>query len=154
MVLLEGLSVAVEANKAVVRRYLEEVWNQGHLAAIDELVAPTFVLHDNPYPDDAPGPAGVRSAYAQQSASFPDQHYAIEDIFAEGDKVAVRATYSFTHRVAVAGVSPTGQRIAVRDINLYRVVDRQIVEQWWAYDVDGMIRQLGVPADSEQAGAS
>jgi steroid delta-isomerase-like uncharacterized protein len=146
------MNVSAEANKAVVRRYLEEVWNQGNLAAIDELVAPTFVLHDNPYPDDAPGPAGVRSAYAQQSASFPDQHYTIEDIFAEGEKVTVRATYSFTHRTEVAGVPPTGKRIAVRDLNVYRVVDQQIAEQWWAYDVAGMLQQLGVSSGTEQAG--
>src|SRR5437763_1246412 len=112
--------MGAEENKAVVRRYLEEVWNQGRLAAIDELVAPTFVLHDNPYPDDRPGPEGVRQVYAQQSASFPDQHYRIEDIFGEGDKVTVRATFCFTHRVAVAGAPPTGKRIATRDLNIYR----------------------------------
>jgi steroid delta-isomerase-like uncharacterized protein len=136
--------MGVEENKAVVRRYLEEVWNQGRLAAIDELVAPTFVLYDNPYSDNAPGPAGVRQLYAQQSAGFPDQHYTIEDIFAEGDRVAVRATFRFTHRVAVAGAPPTGKRIAVRDVNLCRVVDGRIAEQWWAYDVSGMLEQLGV----------
>jgi steroid delta-isomerase-like uncharacterized protein len=134
--------VAAEENKRIVRRYLEEVWNQGQLALVDELVAPGFVLHDNPYLDDAPGPEGVRKAYAQQSASFPEQHYRIEDMFAEADRVAVRATYNFTHGVGVAGVPPTGRRIAVRDINLYRVVDGQLVEQWWAYDVAGMLEQL------------
>ena len=134
--------MSVEENKAIVRRYLEEVLNQGRLAAIDELVAPNFVLHDNPYPDDAPGPAGVRNACVHQSASFPDQHYTIEDIFGEGDRIAVRATYHFTHSVEVAGVPPTGRRIAVRDLNLCRVVDRQLVEQWWAFDVSGMLEQL------------
>src|SRR5215467_11913339 len=135
--------MGIEDNKAIVRRYLEEVWNHGHLAAIDELVAPTFVLHDNPYAEDRPGPAGVRQIYAEQIAGFPDQHYVIEDIFAEGDRVAVRATFRFTHGVALAGAPPTGKRVAVRDINLYRVVDGKIVEQWWAYDVAGLLQQLG-----------
>jgi steroid delta-isomerase-like uncharacterized protein len=134
--------MATEENKRIIRRYLEEVWNHGRLAVVDELVAPGFVLHDNPYPDDLPGPAGVRQAYAQQSASFPEQHYIIEDIFAEADRVAVRATFCFTHSVDVDGVPPTGRRIAVRDINLYRVVGGQLVEQWWAYDVSGMLERL------------
>jgi steroid delta-isomerase-like uncharacterized protein len=141
--------VGIEENKAIVRRYLEEVWNQGRLAAIDELVAPTFVLHDNPYVANLPGPAGVRQIFTEQSASFPDQHYTIEDVFAEGDRVAVRATFRFTHRVAVAGAAPTGKRVAVRDINLYRVVGGKIVEQWWAYDASGMLQQLGVAPPSE-----
>jgi steroid delta-isomerase-like uncharacterized protein len=141
--------MGIEENKAIVRRYLEEVWNQGHLAAIDELVAPGFVLHDNPYAADLPGPMGVRQIYAEQCAGFPDQHYTIEDIFAEGDRVAVRATFRFTHRVAVVGAAPTGRRIAVRDINLYRVVDGKLVEQWWAYDVSSMLQQLGVASPSE-----
>src|SRR5262249_38264447 len=147
-----GATVGIEESKAIVRRYLEEVWNQGRLAAIEELVAPTFVLHDNPYAAALPGPAGVRQIYAEQSAGFPGQHYTIEDIFAEGDRVAVRATFRFTHGVALAGAPPTGKRVAVRDINLYRVMDGKIVEQWWAYDVAGMLQQLGVAPPSESSG--
>jgi steroid delta-isomerase-like uncharacterized protein len=134
----------VEANKAIVRRFFQEIWNHGNLASINELVGPTFVMHESPYQDNLLGPEGVRRAYLEQSINFPDSYYTIEDILAEGDKVAVRTIFNFTHSKMLKGQPPTGRQIAYRGMNLFRIANGKIVEEWWVYDHVGRLKQLGV----------
>ena len=80
-------------NKALVRRYVEEVLNKGNLALVEELFAPTFVDHDSSMPE-AKGPAGVKRLAAMVRASFPDLHFTIEDMIGEEDKVVYRYQYA------------------------------------------------------------
>ena len=130
-------------NKALVRRYVEEVLNKKNLALIDELVAPTFIDHDSSMPD-AKGAEGVKRLAAMVHASFPDLHFTVEDMVAEGDKVVYRYTVRGTHQGDFMGIAPTGKQFAVTGIHIYRVGDRKFQEEWENWDMLGLMRQLGV----------
>jgi len=130
-------------NKAIVRRYVEEVLNKGNLALIEELFAPTFVDHDSSMPE-ARGPAGVKQLAAMVRASFPDLHFTIEDLIAEGDKVVYRYSVGGTHQKDFMGVAATGKQIHFTGIHIYRIGDHRLQEEWENWDTLGLMRQLAV----------
>ncbi len=130
-------------NKALVRRYVEEVLNKKNLALIDELFAPTFIDHDASMPE-AKGPAGVKRLAAMAHATFPDLHFTVEDMVTEGDKVVYRYTMRGTHQGDFMGIAPTGKQFAVTGIHIYRVGDGKLQEEWENWDMLGLMRQLGV----------
>ncbi len=134
-----------EANKALVRCFVEKVLGGGDFAALNALAAPDCVDHAA-----APGPATCPGAIAQflvtWRAAFPDLAIAVEDLVAQGDRVAARWTLRGTHRGAFLEVPPTGRRVAVAGTELYRLADGRIVERWATVDTDGLLRQLGAPA--------
>jgi steroid delta-isomerase-like uncharacterized protein len=138
-----GLEVN-EQNKAVVRRWFEEVWNQGREATIDELFPAGGVargLGDSEA--EVGGPEEFKPFVANIRGSIPDTHIQVEDIFAEGDKIAVRVKLEGTHSGPGLGVPPTGRKISVQGIIIFRMVDGQIVEAWNSYDQLGLLRQIG-----------
>ncbi len=137
-------------NKALVHRYVEEVLNRKNLALIDELVAPTFIDHDSSMPD-AKGPAGVKRLAAMVHTSFPDLHFTVEDMVAEGDKVVYRYTVRGTHQGDFMGIAPTGRQFAVTGIHIYRVGDGKFQEEWENWDMLGLMRQLGVLPEPGQS---
>ena len=143
--------MSVEENKAVVRRFVEEVQSQGRLEAIDELLAPTFVNHSAP-PGLPPTLEGARQLMALFRAAFPDGVMAIEDMLAEGNTVVTRKTFHGTHQGEFMGIPPTGRRVATQIIDIVRVVDGRVVEHWNAVDNLGMLQQLGVIPGPGQAG--
>lgn len=102
--------MSAESNEDIVRRFFEEIWNEGRLEVAEDLVALNFVLHDNPYQDHSPGPVGVRRNRAEQAETFPRQRYDVHDLFGDGDKVAARATFHFEHTKEVFGTRPRGAR--------------------------------------------
>jgi steroid delta-isomerase-like uncharacterized protein len=136
------------ATEAIVRttgevvRLLMAALNAGDLATLDELVAPGFVDR-MPLPGVPPGRDGLKQVIAQFRAAFPDAHWTVEDLIAEGDKVAVRVTFRGTHRGELFGVPPTGRQVTVPGIGIYRVVDGQIAEEWVVRDLLGLLQQLG-----------
>jgi steroid delta-isomerase-like uncharacterized protein len=130
-------------NKALVRRYVEEVLNNKNLALIDELVAPAFIDHDSSMPD-AKGPAGVKRLAAMVHTGFPDLHFTVEDMVAEGDKVVYRYTVRGTHQGDFMGIAPTGRQFVVTGIHIYRVGDGKFQEEWENWDMLRLMRQLGV----------
>jgi steroid delta-isomerase-like uncharacterized protein len=132
-----------EENKAVLRRYFEEVWNEGHLELLDELVAPSYENHDPAVPGLPRGPQGLRPIIAAFRAAFPDLQVTIEDQIAEDDKVVTRYTMRGTHQGEFMGRPPTGKPMAVSGIQIERVVHGQIVEHWRKSDDLGMLQQLG-----------
>lgn len=129
-------------NKALVRRYVEEVLNNRNLILIDELFAPTFIDHDSSMPE-AKGPAGVKRLAAIVHTSFPDLHFTIEDMVAEGDKVVYRYSVRGTHQNEFMGIAATGRRISFTGIHIYRVGGGQLQEEWENWDTLGVMRQLG-----------
>ena len=135
--------MTVEGNKAIVRRFVEEVQNQGNLAAVDELLAPNFVNHTAP-----PGVPADREGIKQLShmflAAFPDGAMTIEDMIAEGDRVVTRKTFRGTHTGELMGIPPTGKQVAIGLIDIVRLVGGRAVESWHAADNLGMLQQLGV----------
>ena len=134
--------MSTEENKALVRRLIEEAWNEGNLATIDEILSPDYVLHI-----DAPGPPG-REGYKQDvtmhRTAFPDLRFTIEDMVAEGDKVVLRATLRGTHKGEYIGIAPTGKQITLTAISIRRIEGGQIAEEWVELDMLGLMQQLGV----------
>ncbi len=108
-----------EVNKAIIRRVIEEVINQGNLSIIDDVFSPAFVDHSTP--DQPPGPAGVKAFVSLMRARLPDLHIDIDDLIAEGDKVVVRTTWQGTH-------ADTPARRTM--IQIFRLADGKIVEEW------------------------
>jgi steroid delta-isomerase-like uncharacterized protein len=137
-----------EANKALVSRYVEEVWHQGNLDAADEMVAPDFVGH---FPEgEAIGIEGAKEHVIAFLTPFPDIHFTIEDMIAEGDKVAARLTFDATHTGELMGIPPTGVQTTVTGIFILQIGDGKLVEVWSIIDMLGVMQQLGVmPATHE-----
>src|SRR4051812_44110281 len=100
--------MAAEENKALARRFLEEVFNEGNLAAIDELIDPDWVQHDPAMPEELRGIEGARQLVEVYRAAFPDLHITVEDQVAEGDKVATRWTARGSHQGELMGIPPSG----------------------------------------------
>lgn len=117
----------VEANKAVVRRYLEEVFNTGDVDRLPEIVSPEYVeVHENTaYPL---GLEGARDHVLGVRAAFPDMHITIEQQIGEGEWVASRITVRGTHLGEWLGMTPTGKQLTFTGVNLNRVVDGLVVE--------------------------
>ena len=133
-----------EANKAIVRRWFEEVWNQGREVTIDELFAVNGIgygLGDTEAPIQ--GPAGIKPFVRNLRGALPDIHMKIEDIMAENDRVTVRITAEGTHKGGNLGVAPTGRRIRIEGIVVLRIANGQIVEGWNSWDQLGLLRQIG-----------
>ncbi len=136
-------------NKALNRRFVEEVINQGNIEAIDELIDPGVVDHAVPagFPT---GREGAKQFFAMMRSAFPDLHLTIEDMIAEGDKVVMRSTWSGTHQGEFMGIPATGRRVTVSAIDISRVADGRIVEHWEQSDALGLMQQLGVVSPPEQ----
>jgi len=138
--------MSVEENKALIRRFYEEVFNKKNLAAIDEFYAPNHVDHTLP-PGLPVSPEGTKQAIAMTLTALPDLHLTIEDMIAEGDKVVTWFTTHGTQQGAFGGIPPTGKQVAVSTIEITRIADGKIVEDWGLDDRLGMLQQLGlVPA--------
>lgn len=139
--------MGIETNKAVVRRFVDEVFVAGRMDAVDELVAPDFVPHS--WPRTGPGPAELRRAMARVFAGLSDVSMAIEDVIAEGDRVAVRLTAHAVHTGEFMGMPASGKAYTIPEIHLFRVRDGKIAEHWGQADLLGMMRQLGaMPSQS------
>jgi len=134
--------MSTEENKAVLRRLYEEVWSQGNLATVDELLAVDYVLHDPAHL--VRGPEGFKAYVSAFRAAFPDLHAKVEDQIAEGDMAAMRFTARGTHKGEFQGIPPTGKQITLSGINIQRFVDGKIAENWVSLDALGMLQQLGV----------
>jgi len=135
--------LTAETNKAVVRRLYEELLDAGDLGAADRLCAPEYVAHFLP-PGATPGIEGLKQLVGLYRAALPDLHFELEDLVAEGDTVAARATTSGTHLGPFMGAFPTGRRVTVAGIDTFRLADGRIVEQWLNRDDLGLLQHLGV----------
>jgi steroid delta-isomerase-like uncharacterized protein len=125
--------LAPEENKALVRRWLDEVFTRGDLAEADEIFAPNFALHDPSFPQDVHGPGGIKRYVAAYRLAFPDLVVSVEDQLAEGDKVVTRWMARGTHRGEFLGLAPTGDEVSVSGIEFDRVVGGKIDEAWVGY---------------------
>ena len=143
--------MSVEENKAIERRFFEEVVNKGNLAVIDELVAANFVDHSAP-PGVAPDREGYKQFFTMAHSAFPDFHSTLEDMIAEGDMVVQRFTARGTHKGEWMGIAPTGKQFTMPGIGIHRITGGKIVEDWVSMDMLGMMQQLGVVPPPGQAG--
>jgi len=133
--------VASNEPKAVVRRFIDEVFLHGRFDAVDELVTEDFTPHTwGPMPA---GRDGLKQAIERVSAGLSDASMTIEDMIAEDDRVAVRLTSSATQTGQFMGIPPSGKRYEIGEIHWFRLRDGRICEHWHQADFLGMLRQLG-----------
>jgi steroid delta-isomerase-like uncharacterized protein len=145
-----GRSVSLDENKAVVRRFVDEVVNEGRFDVLDDVVHPEFVDH-SPDPGQAPGREGLRQALVALRQAFPDFHSSHEQMVAEGDMIAYREISRAIHQGTFHGIAATGRRVEVEEMHFVRIADGKIAEHRALYDTLGMLRQLGVMPDPAPA---
>src|SRR5947209_11868998 len=141
--------MAAEENKALVRRGFEEGMNQKNLDVFAELLAPTYVNHTMPAP--VPGPEGFKQVVTMFVQGFPDFHITIEDMIAEGDKVATRGSFTGMHNGEFMHIPATGKHVTVSYMDVWRMENGKAVENWVQIDQLGMMQQLGVITTPEPA---
>jgi steroid delta-isomerase-like uncharacterized protein len=130
-----------EKNKALVREFFEEAWGKGNLAAVDEFMAADYVEHPRPS-TLSPGAEGLKQLIAAYRTAFPDLKATLDDIFAEGDRVAFRWNVSGTHLGDWLGIPPTGNHVAANGITVFRISDGKVVESWTSIDLSPAEEEL------------
>jgi predicted ester cyclase len=119
--------VSFDQNKLLVQRYVEQVVNEQNLAALDELLAADYTCHMSGSP--TMDRDGIRGFFSMLHAAFPDQVETIDDLVAEGDKVAVRWSARMTHQGEFMGIAPTRKPVTANGQGFVRVRDGEIVEE-------------------------
>jgi len=137
--------------KTVVRRVYEEIWNQSHIERANDLFAPGYVDHDPATPNTGRGPEAFKNVFNTYHTAFPDTRFTIDEIIAEGDRVAVRWTAHGTHRGELGGVRPSGKRATVSGTGFYMVNNGRIQESWTNWDALGLMRQIGAIQEPTRA---
>jgi predicted ester cyclase len=136
--------MSTEQNKANFRAIPEKLINTGNLAAADELFTPDYIEHV-PFPPGFPsGVAGFKAFFSMLRSAFPDLHYHVELVLAEGDMVTGLVTVSGTHNGEFMGIAPTGKHITWMETHIGRLVDGKLAEHWGLTDQLSMLQQLGV----------
>jgi len=141
--MLTDVNKSTEANKASVRRFYDEVFNKKNRAAIVEFIDPNGIDHALP-PGLPAGIEGSKQFITMFLTAFPDLHFTVEDLIAEGDKVVARLTTRGTQQGAFMGVPPTGKQVTVTAIDINRIVGGKTVEHWLQMDTLSLLQQLGV----------
>lgn len=137
---------SAEKNKALMRHFIEEVWNRGHLDFADEIFHPQAT---SPSAPQLPvGPAGVRVIATLFRSAFPDFYMTIEDLIAENDLVVGRFTQGGTHRGEFMGIAPTNRQVQFTEIGILRVAGDQVIESWYETDMLGLLQQLNTASSS------
>src|SRR5260221_1378366 len=136
-----------ETNKAKFRRPYEEMFHQGNLAIAEEVIAPDCINHEVPPGMNNRGPESGRQVVMMLRTAFPDLHFTIEELVAEGDTVAGRVTLSGTHQGPLMGMAPTGRSVQQVSMHFVRFRDGKGVEHRAVRDDLGLMQQLGaIPA--------
>jgi steroid delta-isomerase-like uncharacterized protein len=142
----------IERNKAIVRRFVEEIFVEGRHETVDELVDDSFVAHTWPstgHPKD-----DLKAAIDRVAGGLADATFTIDDLIAEGDRVAARLTTSATQVGVFMGMPPSGKRYTIEEIHVFRLRDGKVVEHWHQFDQIGLMKQLGaMPGSSPNANA-
>ena len=135
--------MSAEQNKSIVRRWVEEGWNKGNLAVIDQVYAPNFAQHE-PSPMQVTSSEALKQYVGGYLAAFPDLHFTIDDLVAEGDKVVWRFTSTGTQTGPFMGMPATGKTGNITGLVMFRLENSRIVEGWVNIDTLGLLQQLGV----------
>ena len=129
-----------EQNKAIMRRIYDEVFSNGNLAVVDELVVKDVIEHE----EGPQGSEGLKQTVTMFRTAFPDLQFSVEDMIAEGDKVVSRITMRGTHKGEFMGIPATDKTFAVQAIDIIRFANGKAVEHWGLSDSAAMMKQLGV----------
>ena len=135
--------MSAENNKAIARRFIQ-VWGDGNLDVIDELAAPSLVVRYPVIPQVIHSSREFRHVIAGFRSAFPDSALRVEEEIAEGEKVAVRWTFTGTHKGSFMGIPATGKKVTWTGITIYRIVDGRVVEERGEEDFVGFLREVGL----------
>lgn len=132
--------MSAESNIALVRQWVEQIWNAANLEQLALFHPPSFVNHGDPLTIEA-----SKEWHLRNRETFPDIHYVIDDLFATGDRVALRWSATATHRGALWNMIPaTGKTIAWNGMHFLRIDNQQIVEVWAVQNTIAQLQQMGV----------
>lgn len=131
-----------EANKLTMQKFVEFI-NTASEALADELISTEAIFHVPGRPEPMQGPAGYLAIIGMMREGFPDIQWTLEEMVAESDKVAARFTMRGTHQGPFFGVAPTGKKITVQAMNLYRLSNGKFVEERGQPDMLGLLQQIG-----------
>lgn len=135
--------MSTEENKAIVRRVNDEVWSEGHLDVIDELIADDFVATVVGAQEQIRGPQGFREFVGMYRKAFPDLRITVDEQFAEGETVVTRWTATGTNEGELMGMPATGKQATTAGININRISGGKLVEGWGLFDQLGLLQQIG-----------
>ncbi len=139
--------MSTSTHKAIVRRFVDQVWNQGRLDLLEEFFAPDVILHGAPPAAELSGRGPLEAALGQALKVAPDIRLTLHDVIAEGSKVVTRWSMTATHRGEWMGIPATGKQLTQSGAAIYRLADARIAEIWDFPDNLGLMQQLGlVPA--------
>lgn len=137
--------MSVEENVQLMRRWFEEVWNQGRIETVHELLSTDAVARgQNGAESELRGPQEFEGFVRQIRGAFPDIRVRVEDVFGADDKAVLRWSSTMTHTGDTLGIPATGRTVHSRGITIARIVDGKIVEGWDNWDQLGMLEQIGV----------
>jgi len=132
----------LEINSKVIERYYTEVWNQGNLDVLDELLDPEYINHNPGLPNPIPGPDGLKPIVAAMRTGLPDLRFKINDMLTTTEKVAIRCTMYGTHLGDLFGNPPTGKKVKINQMQIEQLKDGKIIEHWRISD--DLMKQIGV----------
>jgi predicted ester cyclase len=139
----EEISMLAQTNKALVRRFYEEL-DKGNIEALDQLVAENYLDHNPPpFPGVRSGLEGLKQAFKLSLVAIPGYHR-IEDQIAEGDKVVTRLTFFGKHEGDLPGAPRTGNDLKMTSIYIHRIVNGKLAERWSEKDELGFLHQIGL----------
>jgi steroid delta-isomerase-like uncharacterized protein len=133
--------MSIEENKALVRRFIDEIFMNGSQDAVDDLLTDDFTPHT--WGSTGPGKESLKQAIKRVSAGLSDASMTIEDMIAEGDRVAVRLTSHAVQTGPFMNLPPSGKAYTIGEIHIFRIRDGKVAEHWHQADFMGMMRQLG-----------
>lgn len=133
-----------EENMARVRSGFDEIWNKGNWDLAPERYHGDIVVHTPTDPEPVRGLSNFKHHWSELRGAFPDINMAVQDIFADGDKVAARFTVTGTNTGSLAGMKPTGKRVKFDEAAIFEFKDGLVTEAWFAFDSLVMAQQLGL----------
>jgi steroid delta-isomerase-like uncharacterized protein len=134
---------AIAQNIALVSRIWDEVWNSGDLEACVSIFSPDYVGHLPGMTAPVRGPAEFRQLVDVYRTAFPDVHLSVEDVLGAQDRVVVRWVSRGTHLGPMMGMPPSGRKMEIMGISIFRIADGLVAEEWEGFDTMSMMQQLG-----------
>lgn len=133
--------MSTHKNKAIVRRFLIEIWEQNNLSRLEEIIAETHVHHLTRR--DAHGPEGVRQLVLRFRTFLSDVQITIHDLLEDGDKVVAHFTFSGTDQGGTMGHPPSGKQVSFDGIDIFQLAEGMIVARWGIVDTLSVLYQIG-----------
>lgn len=133
---------AIKTNKKIIERYYNEVWNQGDLDVLDEILDPRYINHNPGLPNPTPGPDGLKPIVSAMRSGLPDLVFEIDDMLITPEKVAIRCTMYGTHLGDLFGQPSTGKKVKINQMQIEKIKNGKIIEHWRVSD--DLMEQIGV----------